>query len=156
MQPKLINKSKIKFNSKNVIGKQIEFKKLNFNSRTGDKVNKLILNFSQNRGDGTFDSLRQVMGARDGDNVRSVKRSNGENRDRNVNSPYVDAREFPNAVNIKKIRRSRVLKNAETELLHKQTENDSKEQMEQNNVRNIKQIKPIADKNPYSQVNFIR
>lgn len=56
------------------------------------------------------------------ENVKSVKRSQGLNRDTEVASPYVDGRENPNMINMSKIRQSRILKNAENELLNNSNE----------------------------------
>lgn len=65
----------------------------------------------------TLNKLQPIKAySRDGNNVKSVKRSAGNNPDREINSPYVDLRENKDDENSNKIRQIRVLKNADTEL----------------------------------------
>lgn len=65
------------------------------------------------------------------DNVTSVKRSTGENRDMGVSSPYVDARENTH-VNMEKIRRNRIAKNEEIRQESNQSRTSSKESLKVN------------------------
>ena len=57
--------------------------------------------------------------------MKSVKRSHGLNRDREIASPYVDVRENPNTINMSRIRQSRILKNSENELIKNGNEESS-------------------------------
>lgn len=56
------------------------------------------------------------------DDVKSVKRTAGFSKDREILSPYIDTRETSNAVNMSKIRETRLIKNAETDIISDQDE----------------------------------
>jgi len=111
----MINLSKIKLLSNQNGKKQIVFKKFSRKARLDDQVNKLMLNASYEE---ASKGITAEEHSRQDDNVTSVKRSNGLNRDRKVNSPYVDNRESAQP-QLNKLRQERVLKNTDNEFLEK-------------------------------------
>lgn len=76
------------------------------------------------------------------DNVTSVKRSTGENRDMGVSSPYVDARESTH-INMEKIRKNRIVKNEEIRQEMNQSRTSSKEFIKQKPKQITNQYYPI-------------
>jgi hypothetical protein len=64
------------------------------------------------------------------DNVKSVKRTTGENRDMGVSSPYVEAREDQH-INMEKVRMNRMVKNEDNRQMTNQSKRSSKESTKQ-------------------------